>query len=247
MKHNLPMLLILLFTSCGKPGPALATDSSDSKTNVVFVVDTSGSMSGDKINKTRDALTRSVALLPDDANIGLLEFSGSCTWIVPIGRLDRNFVNGRIENMSAGGGTVIGNALSAASEGLAQHKARMGPKAAGATFQIVLMSDGANGGGLDPIDVIAQVSRTGQRLDVIGVEFQDSGIQAALEASGFKNGYHEVAQVDRLFQTIKQILKLETINIGSGGPGDVSVLQNIPPDVIRALLQAILTAERKTR
>lgn len=241
------VLLLLLLAGCAtNPGTALA-EPSNSRTNVVFVLDVSPSMDGNKIVQAKEALEKSLKLLPPDSNVGVLIFGGSQHWLVPIGRLQLSSAIDRVRSIGFIGSTAVGDALAVASRALEQHKQRMGPKAAEATFQIVLMSDGESNSGMNPVQAIAEVSQAGHRLNVIGVEFRDQGIMNALPRYGFHNAYHEVAQATKLFETIKRVLKLETINMGGGGPGDISVLANVPPDVLRALLQAIVTAERKTR
>lgn len=246
---NKLLLVLLLLTGCEimEPGIALA-EPSDSKTNIVFVVDISGSMQeNDKIGQARGALVKTLGKLPSDANVGILIFSGSTQWLVGIGRLNKAVAMERINRITPEGGTAIGDALTVASRALEEHKERMGAKAEGATFQVILMSDGQNTGGIHPVDAIAQVSRAKQRLDVIGVEFRDEGIKTALKTHKFENAYHEVSRATELFAAIAEVLNLETITIGTGGSGDISVLTNVPPDVLRALLQAVLAAERRSQ
>ncbi len=246
MNRFTSLLLLVFLTGCMKPGEALA-EPSDSKTNVVLVLDVSGSMAGDRITQAKNALVGVLTKLPDDANVGVIQFNGNYNWLVPIGRLNRPSAIAQIRRIGVGGNTAIGDALTAASRGLEQHRQRLGPRAEGAKFQIVLMSDGDNTAGRNPVDAIAEVSQTGQRLDVIGVEFVDKNIRATLARYGFSNAYHEVHEASRLFQTLKQVLNLESVKVSGGGAGDISVLANVPPDVLNALLQAIVAAERKTR
>lgn len=244
MGKLLMTLCVLFLIGCQEPGVALA-QASDSGTNVVFVVDTSGSMDGDKMQQTKSALSRSIALLPDHANVGILLFDDDLTWIFPIGKLDRRNVESQVDRIYAGGGTAIGRALEEASRALTEHKGRLPRTLSEAVFQIVLMTDGSNTNGTHPMLVIPQVSRTGQRLDIVGIEFYDDGIKQALAQSGFKQAYHEAHQVGELFRVLKKILKLEEVSMGTGGARDASILLGFDAEILRALLQAVVTAERK--
>lgn len=248
MRHFLFALLLLTGCIIREGGIALA-EPSDSKTNIVFVVDTSGSMAGEKIVQLRSALTQTLALLPNDANVGLLEFASDFQWVYPLGKLDRQAMRAQIERLDAGGGTNIGDALHVASIVLEEHRGRFAGGTQEASFRIVLMSDGMQEGwGLDPVQEIPEIVKRKQGLNVIGIEFEDRGIKAALAQSGLTHAYHEVHQARELFRTIKQVLNLESVRVdASGRAGDLSVLTNVPPEVIQALLSALVSAERQTR
>lgn len=236
------ILLLLLLTSCHS-GVALGQPSK-SNVNVVFVVDSSGSMDdNNKMEATRNALQRSIDLLPDNANVGILEFAGFTTWIVPIGEMNRQEISKQIQGISSSGATAIGNAMQEASTALIAHRDHFPGNKETATFQIVLMTDGQNSRGRDPLEVIPQVKQNGQRLDVIGIEFHDEGILGALTQSGFESGYHDVAQVEQLFTVLKEVLNIETVT-STNGIDDFDLIASVPVDVAQACVSAIVTASK---
>lgn len=69
-------LTLLLTTSTLTAVPALAQDSSPER-SIAFVVDTSGSMSGSRIEQAKSALHTSVDALPVAAAASLRSFAGS--------------------------------------------------------------------------------------------------------------------------------------------------------------------------
>ena len=80
------------------------------KTNVYLVVDTSGSMRGDKLSNVQDALTTFVNQIEgSEERVGLVEFWGSVDILVPLARLGDNRAQllKAIEGLEAGGDTAL--------------------------------------------------------------------------------------------------------------------------------------------
>lgn len=109
-------------------------------TNVYLVVDTSGSMEGAKIARTREALAAFVQQIQGDRDrLGLIEFASGTKNFVPLRVMDDN--NRRdtltlIDNMDALGGTALVDAVYAAAEDL------LAQGDASAINAIVVMTDG---------------------------------------------------------------------------------------------------------
>jgi len=80
------------------------------KTNVYLVVDTSGSMAGEKLRNVKEALTTFVGQVEGaDERVGLIEFWGSVDVLVPLGRLGntRGALLTAIDGLEDGGDTAL--------------------------------------------------------------------------------------------------------------------------------------------
>lgn len=109
-------------------------------TNVYLVVDTSGSMEGNKIARTRDALSAFTEQIQGDRDrLGILEFAGGTKNFVPLRVMDegnRRDTLTLIDDMDAFGGTALVDAVYAAAEDLLAQGDQ------GAINAIVVMTDG---------------------------------------------------------------------------------------------------------
>ena len=87
------------------------------RTNVMLVVDTSGSMSGDKINNVRDALKVFVDQIQNDQErVGMVLFSSEVNNTIPPQELrtNRQVLYSTISSIKAGGNTALLDAVKAA-------------------------------------------------------------------------------------------------------------------------------------
>lgn len=82
---------------------------------IIYVIDSSGSMSGEKIASVNEAMRDSIELLRDisaknpdaEVKVGVLRFASGAEWIKPLTSLDDFFWN----DLKAGGVTDLGSAL----------------------------------------------------------------------------------------------------------------------------------------
>lgn len=94
------------------------TESPRKDMHIFFVLDTSGSMSGDKIDALNTAMEETVQVLSEEAanhgdaklKIAVMEYNTGCKWVTPNGAedLDGTFIWDRL---TAGGLTSMGDAL----------------------------------------------------------------------------------------------------------------------------------------
>ena len=80
------------------------------KTNVVLVVDTSGSMQGNKLDNMQAALRTFLAQIPSDQEqVGLVEFNSGVANIIELDTLAKNraALNETIDGLQAGGNTAL--------------------------------------------------------------------------------------------------------------------------------------------
>lgn len=138
--------------------PAAQAQEAASST-VLFVVDTSGSMSGTPLDQAKQALHDGIDSLGPTQASGLRAYGGSCgdggDLLVPIATGNASDLNAATDQLSAGGGTPTPDALQAAGADL--------PSSGNRT--IVLISDGQSSCG-DPCPVARQLSED------LGVDFK---------------------------------------------------------------------------
>ncbi|MEU8298164.1 VWA domain-containing protein [Micromonospora sp. NPDC048909] len=131
------------------------------RATVMVAVDVSTSMLATDVEPDRLAAAKSAARkfvdgLPDEFNVGLVAFAGSAAVLVPPGT-DREALHDGVQRLAEGitgvQGTAIGEAISTslgAVKGLDSEAAKAPPPA-----RIVLLSDGANTSGMDPMEAAA--------------------------------------------------------------------------------------------
>jgi Ca-activated chloride channel family protein len=137
---------------------------------IVLCIDTSGSMASTDVAPTRSEASRAaaesfIAGVPSGTRIGIVAFS---TAAIPLGPLtgDRDAARDALSRLPApNGGTAIGDALAAA--------ARLLP--AGGRRAIVLVTDGVNNSGSDPLEVARAVGALGIAIFTVGIGTNGSG------------------------------------------------------------------------
>jgi Ca-activated chloride channel family protein len=157
-------------------GGALARPSIDAVLAVhdaafVLCIDTSGSMASTDVEPTRSDASRAaaqtfIAGVPDGTRIGIVSFS---TTAIPLGPLtaDRDTALDALSRLPApNGGTAIGDALAAAAQLLPP----------GGRRAIVLVTDGVNNAGSDPLEVAQQIGAQGITIFTIGIGTNGSGL-----------------------------------------------------------------------
>jgi Ca-activated chloride channel family protein len=138
---------------------------------IVLCIDTSGSMASTDVAPTRADASRQAALtfingVPDGTRIGLVAFSAAA---FPLGPLtgDRDEARAALGRLpDPNGGTAIGDALDVA--------AKMLPS--GGRRAIVLVTDGVNNAGSDPLEVAAAIGAQGISIFTVGIGTNGSGL-----------------------------------------------------------------------
>jgi Ca-activated chloride channel family protein len=138
---------------------------------VVLCIDTSGSMAATDIAPTRSAASHTaaqtfIASVPDGTRIGIVAFSSAA---LPLGSLtdDPEVAREELARLPApNGGTAIGDALATAS--------RLLPPAG--RRAIVLVTDGVNNAGTDPLATAAAIGAQGISIFTIGIGTNGSGL-----------------------------------------------------------------------
>lgn len=107
---------------------------------MAVVLDTSGSMSGEKITEARRAVLALLRDMRDDDEIAFVRYSSSSELVQPLARVGdvRASLESRIQELRADGGTNIAS-------GLSTGRAALGRADSGRIKRIVLVSDGLDG------------------------------------------------------------------------------------------------------
>ena len=208
------------------PAPPPVSEERD----VVLVLDTSGSMSGDPINETKKAAIKFVqTVLPQNAGVGIVTFDSSASVVSGFSK-DEWALTEAINNIRDGGATNTEAGLSTAYDMLRQSNARK--------RIIVLMSDGMpNNGreGQDLIDYANSIKSDDVYIYTLGFfselsEGEKISAQALMEGIASDGCHYEVADADDLvffFNDIAdQINGQKYIYVRIACPVDVSVHYN---------------------
>lgn len=153
------------------------------RTNVMLVVDTSGSMEGEKLSNVQTALATFIdQIQSNDERVGLIEFYSSVDELVRLDVLknNRSTLISRVAQLEAGGDTSLVDGVSMAYDRL---QALNDPERINA---IVVMTDGKeNASGLSLRQIVAKLQQGNQRgvpVVVFGVAYGDDADLSALQA-----------------------------------------------------------------
>ncbi len=153
-------MLALLVVGFARPSAEVRVPRE--RATVMVAVDVSTSMLAtdvepDRLAAAKEAARRFVDGLPDEFNVGLVAFAGSAAVLVPPST-DRDALEEGIDRLAEGitgvQGTAIGEAINTslgAVKSLDNEAAKEPPPA-----RIILLSDGANTSGMDPMEAAAE-------------------------------------------------------------------------------------------
>jgi len=164
------------------------------QTTILLTMDVSGSMCSDDISPTRlraaqDAASRFVSDQPAGTRIGIVAFSSFAALVQPPTE-DRSALLAAIQSLTTGRGTAIGSGILAAIDSIAELDATVAPAeiegrpgiaptpvlpGAYAAAIVVLLTDGANNAGTDPLVAARQAAARGLRVYTIGYGTDEGG------------------------------------------------------------------------
>lgn len=205
-------LLVALFVlgaACGPPAPAGASAGPVSNNApadpepadtlaLVLVVDRSGSMTGMKMDATREAARHLATILPIDAELALIAFDSESTVLVPLTR-DPQVIADGIARLDAGGGTNFNSGLVAAHELLVASRA--------ATKHVIFLSDGeAPSAGV--VEATTSLREGGATVTAIAIPQADENLLGLIAKAG-DGRLISLRDVGRLAETLE--LELRTV------------------------------------
>ena len=172
---------------------------------LVLVIDKSGSMAdsaggADKINLAKEAAARSVTVLTDRDQVGVVAFDTLPWWVVPLSSAkDKESIQKEIGRIYADGGTEIYPPLAAAAAALKQAPAQV--------KHIILLTDGISASGGPYQKLLAEMREAGITLTCVAVgEGADAGMLRALAELG-RGRYYAAADAG----SIPSIFTKETV------------------------------------
>jgi Ca-activated chloride channel family protein len=201
-------------------GPHLVAPVSVRDAAVALCIDTSGSMSATDVTPTRaDAALRAtrtfIDSVPDGTRISIVAFASSAAIVMPASD-DKDAVRESLDRIPApNGGTAIGDALAVAARSMPPVRHRT----------IVLVTDGVNNEGSDPLAVAPQLGDAGMTIDTIGIGTSGSGLlipgtteEADLDENALRavaaaghGAYARVGDADALTQRLREIAQSSTV------------------------------------
>jgi Ca-activated chloride channel family protein len=138
--------------------------------SVVLCIDTSGSMRARDVEPTRAEAASAAAraflgAVPAGTRVGIVSFSSSAD-VVAAPTADLVAVRDALDRIPPpDGGTAIGDALALAAQQLPAHGTRI----------VVLLTDGVNNLGREPIAAAQEIAARGIRIETVGVGSNGSG------------------------------------------------------------------------
>ena len=194
---------------------------------IMFVIDKSGSMSGDKLVEAKNSAIKSLELLRDEDSVGVISFDTYFSRVAPLSKLEdsRDDVQAAISSIQIEGGTSIYPAVKAAADELLNYKASV--------KHIVLLTDGQDGYNLyGPL--IKQLTDNEITLSSIalGNDCNVQLLQSIAEATGGR--MHLVTNNSELPQIFADEIYLSNNEYLVDNPGPVYITSN--DDVIREVV-----------
>ncbi|HSO34876.1 MAG TPA: VWA domain-containing protein [Labilithrix sp.] len=162
---------------------ARAADQKRAPISLAVVLDTSGSMSGEKIEEARRSVLRLLADMRDDDEIAVIRYSDSSEVIQPLVRVGvvRESLAARIRQLEAGGGTNIPSGMSAGLHALDE-------SARGRVRRIILVSDGLDSTRLQAEGIARSSFAAGITVSSLGIGLDfDESYMGSLAQNGHGN------------------------------------------------------------
>jgi Ca-activated chloride channel family protein len=152
-------------------GPSLVLPVPSRNGTVVLCLDTSGSMRATDIEPSREVAVRAAARsfvrsVPQGTHIGLVSFATNAIRIANPTDDKRAVLEALDDVPSANGATAIGDAIALAGQMLPARGLRA----------VVVVTDGVNNRGVDPLEAAQQLGARGVRIYTVGIGTNGSGL-----------------------------------------------------------------------
>jgi len=189
-RRRIPVLLFLagllaLGGAVARPQASVAVPADD--TSILLALDVSRSMCSTDVEPNRlsaavEAAREFVRAQQDGTRVGLVAFSGIAGLLVEP-TTDQDALLAALDDLTTARGTAIGHAILTAIDAIAEHNSDVAPTGVGPTVApsapaggtadyepdvIVVLTDGANTTGIDPVFAAEQAAARGVRVFTIG-------------------------------------------------------------------------------
>lgn len=172
--------------------------------NLVFLIDTSGSMEdANKLPLLKQSLSLMLSELRPEDQVSIVTYAGSAGLVLPpVQAADRAAIMSALDNLAAGGSTAGAEGLELA------YQVAEGMKAEGEVSRILLATDGDFNVGIDDPDgleaYVAKKRETGTYLSVLG--FGRGNLDDAIMQALAQNGNGTAAYIDTLSEARKVLV-----------------------------------------
>ena len=171
-RSRLIPLLYLLALSVGIVAlarPSTVIRVSSDRSAVILALDVSRSMMATDVlpsrwEAAREALRAFIKELPRGTRVGLVTFSGYASTVIPVTDQHERLLEA-VANLELAFGTRIGDALQESLRNLKDEE-KPGPKV---QHRIILLTDGRNFGGSDPVEAALEAKKRSVQVTAIGV------------------------------------------------------------------------------
>jgi Ca-activated chloride channel homolog len=175
-KQHLPALLYLSSTVLiifALARPTFSVPQIDPQAGVILALDVSRSMRTQDVEPSRFEAARAairtfVASVPEGTRIGLVAFAGYASSVVPIDD-DHETLLQAVDALTLARGTAIGEAMLESLEAFPSLEERETIGEPERLATIILLSDGRNRNGIDPLEALEQVKAQRVTVHTIGV------------------------------------------------------------------------------
>ncbi len=174
--------------------------------NIFLVVDSSGSMKGKKMERTKDALYSFLGQMPPGQQVGFVQFATEVVTVEPLAPLDENepILKTDIEDMKADGKTALLDGVEVALDRLRRRHDQERINA------IVVMTDGReNNSSTSPRELLREVQQgaaEGTKVIIFAVAFGDDAdydtLRALTEATGGQVREGNIETIQELYQLL---------------------------------------------
>ncbi len=218
LKYSMPLGMVILISILLSipnmlPLKAIASNNTGiSSSNIVFILDASGSMRGKvsgkaKIDIAKQVLVRLINELPEGLNVGLVAYGhrrkGDCNDVedlVPLGKLNKKELISKIKALQPKGKTPINYSIRLTAEKLQNMEEET---------TIVLVSDGKETCGGDPCALVMKLKESGIRfvMHVVGFDVtRDEKRQLECIAKAGGGNYYAATNASEFHMAMKKVV-----------------------------------------
>ena len=184
--------------------------------SIAVVLDTSGSMSGDKIEQAKEAVIKLIRQMDDADELAVIRYSDEASTVMPLGRVSevRAQAIARVKNLEADGGTAI-------PRGLALGLGQVGTRSSERVRRVILVSDGLDSTRAQAERLAANSFERGIVVSSLGIGLDfDEGYMSSVASRGHGNfGFVKDAPALATFlkreldETAKTVVENATVRI----------------------------------
>ena len=213
----------------------------DAGQNVIVVLDDSGSMRQQmrtedgrisRIQAAKNALSKVVQGLPDDAQLGILLLNNGGrgnTWLIPLGPLSATAALPKIAQIRADGGTPLGSQMKIAADALLELRR----KQFYGDYRLLVITDGEATDANLLEAYLPDIMSRGLSLDVIGVD-----MAANHSLAGRAHSYRRADDARSFEKALADVFAESSSQTDEQGASDFELIAGLPDELAQQALSA---------